>query len=182
MLARARTPSSTKSLREFGFRCICLLRTAVALMLPPCATCVACTLWCDSQPISVALSSWARRRRRRLPSRCCCRRVRLALRAHFGETHIPFPLLDPPGRVVVVVAAAAAAVVVLLLLLLLCRDGTVRSFNLEHHTILFQQTPAASVWSFAAAALEGALTGALHALRVLLVGPAGAETHAGRSM
>ena len=111
--------------------------------------------------------------------------MRLALRAHFGETHIPFPLLDPPGRVVVVVAAAtaaAAAVVVLLLLLLLCRDGTVRSFNLEHHTILFQQTPAASVLSFTAAALEGALTGALHALRVLLVGPAGAETHAGRSM
>ena len=114
--------------------------------------------------------------------------MRLALRAHFGETHIPFPLLDPPGRVVVVVAAAtaaAAAVVVLLLLLLLlllCRYGTVRSFNLEHHTILFQQTPAASVWLFTAAALEGALTGALHALRVLLVGPAGAETHASRSM
>jgi len=93
-------------------------------------------------------------------------------------------LLDPPGRVVGVVAAAAVVVVVLLLLLLflLCRYGTVRSFNLEHHAILFPQTPAASVWSFTAAALEGALTGALHALRVLLVGPAGAETHAGRSM
>ena len=69
----------------------------------------------------------------------------------------------------------------LLLLLLLCRYGTVRSFNLEQHTILFPQTPAASVWSFTAAALEGALTGALHAFRVLLVGPAGAETHLERA-
>ena len=69
----------------------------------------------------------------------------------------------------------------LLLLLLLCRYGTVRSFNLEHHTILFPQTPAASIWSFTAAALEGALTGALHAFRVLLVGPAGAETHLERA-
>ncbi len=125
---------------------------------------------------SVAFVSFA------LPSRCCCRRVRLALRAHVGATHSPFPLLDPPGRVVVVVAAAAATVVVLLLLLLLlCRYGTVRSFNLEHHTILFPQTPAASVWSFTAAALEGALTGALHAFRVLLVGPAGTETHLERA-
>ena len=149
MLARARTPSSTQSLREFGFRCICLLRTAVALLLPPRATCVACTLWCDSLPTCVAL--------------------------------------DPPGRVVVVVVVvvATAAVVVLLLLLLLllllCRYGTVRSFNLEHHTILYPQTPAASVWSFTAAALEGALTGALHAFRVLLVGPAGAQTHLERA-
>ena len=144
MLARARTPSSTKSLREFGFRCICLLRTAVALLLPPRATCVACTLWCDSLPTCVAL--------------------------------------DPPRRVVVVVVVVAtAAVVVLLLLLLLCRYGTVRSFNLEHHTILYPQTPAASVWSFTAAALEGALTGALHAFRVLLVGPAGAQTHLERA-
>ena len=95
--------------------------------------------------------------------------ARLALRAHFGATHSPFPLLDPQGRVVVVVVAAAAAVV-----LLLCRYGTVRSFNLEHHTILFPQTPAASVWSFTAAVLDGALTGALQAFRVLLVGP---ETH-----
>jgi len=107
--------------------------------------------------------------------------VRLAWRAHFGATHGPYPSLDPPGRVVVVAASAAAVVVVVLLLLLLCRYGTVRSFNLEHHTILFPQTPAASVWSFTAAALEGALTGALQAFRVLLVGPAGAETHLERA-
>ncbi len=64
--------------------------------------------------------------------RCVYTLVRLT--AHFR-------CLIPPGRVVVVVvivvaAAAAAVVVVLLLLLLLCRYGTVRSFNLEHHTIL----------------------------------------------
>ena len=35
---------------------------------------------------SVAFVSFA------LPSRCCCRRVRLALRAHFGATHCPLAL------------------------------------------------------------------------------------------
>jgi hypothetical protein len=109
-----------------------------------------------------------------LPPRAPCGR------SHFGATHGPYPSLDPPGRVVVVAASAAAVVVVVLLLLLLCRYGTVRSFNLEHHTILFPLL-AASVWSFTAAALEGALTGALQAFRVLLVGPAGAETHLERA-
>ena len=134
-----------------------------------------------------ALVSCARVARSRSPSRYVVRAAgetppklnlsvssaRLALRAHFGATHSQFPLLDPPGRVVAVVVAAAAAVV-----LLLCRYGTVRSFNLEHHAILFPRTPAASVWSFTAAALEGALTGALQAFRVLLVGP---ETHLERA-
>ena len=77
--------------------------------------------------------------RARVVVRCGRREVVLAVRLHSGASNVR--------------AAHVRA-------RFMCTRRTF-AFNLEHHAILFPQTPAASVWSFTAAALEGALTGAL---------------------
>ncbi len=103
MLARTRTPSSTKSKRAFD------------------------VVWLPLHVLSICVSF-------ALPSRCSCRRMRLALRAHFCATHRE--AISVAWRVVVVVVAAAAAVVVLVAVVVLqVRKSQVLQPRTPHHSV-----------------------------------------------